>query len=264
MVARMRGMEKKMEMMEAENQQLHSEVGNIHGTFSAAVSEMNMRMQDNSIQQATATLRVRKNALSQQTELNTLKEEVIANTNQLLKMKENIQTMQDSLTRYAIAIDEVRLRQDVLDVKTTHRILIWKIPEIRRRYRDAMECPTISLYSPPFYTSPQRYCVEHHTANLYSPPLYTCPNGYRTCIRTYLNGVGIGKSIQLLLLLVLMCSEHRNLLSWPFKQSVLFLFIYRKMPAGQPLPLTYAMPPSWNHEEQDMNVASGCPTVVHE
>ena len=254
---RLRGMEKEMEILAAENQQLRSEIGNIHGTISAVVSEMNMRMQDNSILQTTATLRVRKDVLSQQTELNTLKEVVVANTHhaQLLKM---IQTMQDSLTQYAIAIDEVRLRQDVLNVKTTNGVFVWKIPDIRRRYRDAMECPTIGLYSLPFYTSP------HGTAYLYSPPFYTSPNGYRLCIHTRISGVGIGKGTQLLLLFVLMCSEHDNLLKWPFKQSVMYLLMHHKKPAVLPLPLTYAMPSSWNHQEQDMNVASGCPRFVHE
>ena len=100
----------------------------------------------------------------EQADFSRLKQNVETNQTQLVKMNENIQTVQDSLTRYAIAIDEVRLRQDVLDVKTTHGILVWKIPDIRRRYRDAMERRTISLYSPPFYTS---------------------PHGYRMCIRTY-------------------------------------------------------------------------------
>ena len=53
---------------------------------------------------------------------------------QLLKMNESLQTVQSHLTQYALAIDEVRLHQDVLDVKTTHGILVWKIPDIRRRY----------------------------------------------------------------------------------------------------------------------------------
>ena len=55
----------------------------------------------------------------------------------------------------------------MLDVKTTNGVFIWKIPDIRRRFRDAMDGRTISLYSPPFYTS---------------------PHGYRMCVHTYLGG----------------------------------------------------------------------------
>ena len=178
-------------------------------------------------------------------ELSRLKQNVETNQTQLMKANESIHTMQDSLTRYAIAIDEVRLRQDVLDVKTTHGILVWKIPDIRRRYRDAMERRTISLYSPPFYTS---------------------PHGYRMCIRTYLNGDGIGKGTHLSLFFVLMRSEHDNLLSWPFKQSVRFTLINQKNPAAS---ITEAFvpdlhSPSFKKPENDMNIASGFPKFARQ
>ena len=164
---------------------------------------------------------------------------------QLLKMNESLQTVQSHLTQYALAIDEVRLRQDVLDVKTTHGILVWKIPDIRRRYRDATESRTISLYSPPFYTS---------------------PHGYRMCIRTYLNGDGIGKGTHISVFFVLMRSEHDNLLSWPFKQSVRFTLIDQKNPAAS---ITEAFvpdlhSPSFKKPENDMNVASGFPKFARQ
>ena len=38
-----------------------------------------------------------------------------------------------SIMQESIVVDELRLRLDVLDVKTTNGILIWKIPEIRRK-----------------------------------------------------------------------------------------------------------------------------------
>ena len=178
-------------------------------------------------------------------ELSQLRQDVETNQTQLVKVNESIHTMQDSLTRYAIAIDEVRLRQDVLDVKTTHGILVWKIPDIRRRYRDAMERRTISLYSPPFYTS---------------------PHGYRMCIRTYLNGDGIGKGTHVSLFFVLMRSEHDNLLSWPFKQSVRFTLINQKNPAAS---ITEAFvpdlhSPSFKKPENDMNIASGFPKFARQ
>ena len=180
-----------------------------------------------------------------QAELSQLKQNVETNQTQLVKVNESIHTMQDSLTQYALAIDEVRLRQDVLDVKTTHGILVWKIPDIRRRYRDAMEHRTISLYSPPFYTS---------------------PHGYRMCIRTYLNGDGIGKGTHLSLFFVLMRSEHDNLLSWPFKQSVRFTLINQKNPAAS---ITEAFvpdlhSPSFKKPENDMNIASGFPKFARQ
>ena len=178
-------------------------------------------------------------------EVSKMKVQFESQQTQLLKMNESLQTVQSHLTQYALAIDEVRLRQDVLDVKTTHGILVWKIPDIRRRYRDATEHRTISLYSPPFYTS---------------------PHGYRMCIRTYLNGDGIGKGTHISVFFVLMRSEHDNLLSWPFKQSVRFTLINQKNPAAS---ITEAFvpdlhSPSFKKPVNDMNIASGFPKFARQ
>ena len=196
--------------------------------------------------EATSKEKVRRFHLCKpEVEMSRLKQEVDTQQTQITKVNENLQIMQNSLTRYAVAIDEVRLRQDVLDVKTTHGILVWKIPDIRRRYRDATERRTISLYSPPFYTS---------------------PHGYRMCIRTYLNGDGIGKGTHLSLFFVLMRSEHDNLLSWPFKQSVRFTLINQRNPE---LSITEAFvpdqkSPSFKKPENNMNIASGFPKFARQ
>ena len=200
-------------------------------TLPTQLESVDKRIQDGMIQSATATVRLRR-------DMHSLKQDLETQQTQLMKLNESIQTLQDSLTWYAIAIDEVRLRQDVLDVKTANGVLVWKIPDIRRRYRDATEHRTISLYSPPFYTS---------------------PHGYRMCIRTYLNGDGIGKGTHISVFFVLMHSEHDNLLSWPFKQSVRFTLINQKNPAAS---ITEAFvpdlhSPSFKKPENDMNIASG-------
>ena len=177
---------------------------------------------------------------STEAEVSRMKQEIDTHQTQLLKMNENLQSVQQSLTQHAVVIDEVRLRQDVLDVKTTNGVFIWKIPDIRRRFRDAMEGRTISLYSPPFYTS---------------------PHGYRMCVRTYLNGDGIGKGTHMSVFFVLMRSEHDSLLTYPFKQSVRFTLVNQANPASS---ITEAFvpdlsSPSFQRPEKDMNVASGFP-----
>ena len=174
-----------------------------------------------------------------------LNERVKANEMQLLNMSKMLQSLQQSLTQHAVVIDEVRLRQDVLDVKTTNGVFIWKIPDIRRRYRDALDGRTISLYSPPFYTS---------------------PHGYRMCVRTYLNGDGIGKGTHMSVFFVLMRSEHDNLLPWPFRQSVRFTLINQSNPWAS---ITEAFipdltSPSFQRPEKDMNVASGFPKFARQ
>ena len=182
---------------------------------------------------------------STEAEVSRVKQELDSHQTQLMKMNENLQSVQQSMTQYAIAIDEVRLRQDVLDVKTTNGVFVWKIPDIRRRFRDAMDGRTISLYSPPFYTS---------------------PHGYRMCVRAYLNGDGIGKGTHLSVFFVLMRSEHDSLLEWPFKQSVRFTLVNQKNPAAS---ITEAfMPdlhsPSFQKPSKDMNIASGFPKLAQQ
>ena len=183
---------------------------------------------------------------SQDTRVYHMKEQIESHDTQLLKMSDSLQKVQSHMTQYAIAMDEVRMRQDILDVKTTNGILIWKISDIRRRFRDAVDGRTISLYS--------------------HAPFYTSPHGYRMCIRTYLNGDGIGKGTHLSLFFVLMHSEQDNLLPWPFKQSVRFTLINQKNPAAS---ITEAFIPdtksaSFQKPENDMNVASGFPKFARQ
>ena len=167
-------------------------------------------------------------------------EDVTANHSQMVRVAENVQSLQETVTRCSIAIDEIRLRQDVLDVKTTNGTFTWKIPEVRRRYGDAVERRTISLYSPPFYTS---------------------PHGYRMCIRAYLNGDGVGKGTHISVFFVLMRSEYDNLLTWPFKQSVRFTLVNQANPEAS-ISETFVsdlQSPSFQKPDGEMNIASGFP-----
>ena len=174
-----------------------------------------------------------------------LGETVDRHENQIARLHENMQSMQKNMTQYSIAVDELRLRQDVQDVKTTHGTFIWKIPDMRRRYRDALDRKTISLYSPPFQTS---------------------PHGYRMCIRVYLNGDGAGKGAYISLFFVLMRSEHDDLLDFPFKQSVRFTLINQENRAES---ISEAFAPdlksqSFQRPVSDMNIASGFPKFARQ
>jgi regulator of replication initiation timing len=174
-----------------------------------------------------------------------LRDDVDNQHSQLVQLGDNVQVMQENFTQFSIALDEIRLRQDVLEVKATNGVFIWKIPDIRRRYRDAVDRKTISLYSPPFYTS---------------------PHGYRMCIRVYLNGDGLGKGTHISVFFVLMKSEHDCLLSWPFKQSVRFTLINQVNQASS-ISEAFApdlSSPSFQQPTGEMNVASGFPKFVRQ
>ena len=163
----------------------------------------------------------------------------------LRHMSDGLLAVQGLVTEHSSQLDDIRLRQDIMDVKTTNGVFVWKIPDVLRRYREAVERRTISLYSPPFYTS---------------------PHGYKLCIRIYLNGDGIGKSTHISLFFFLMRSEHDNLLSWPFKQAIRFTLLHQKKPS---LNISEAFLPdstsvSYKKPTSDMNVASGFPKFARQ
>ena len=169
-----------------------------------------------------------------------LRQQLAAQQRQIDKLNESNQSLQQSLAQHDAAINELRLRQDILDVKASSGVFIWKIPDVRRRYRDA---------------------VDHRTVSLYSPPFYTSPHGYRMCIRTYLNGDGIGKGTHVSVFFVVMRSEHDNLLSWPFKQSVR-LTLLNQNDAGNSITMAFIPDRtscSFQRPVDEMNSASGFP-----
>ncbi len=171
-------------------------------------------------------------------------EEVIEITNgfkkKIITNVDAVQNIRESISRHAVAIDEVKLRQDILDVKTVNGVFVWKIPELNRRCRDAKDKRTLSLYSPPFHTSPQ---------------------GYRMCIRAYLNGDGSGKDEYISIFFVLMRSEHDELLTWPFRQPVTFEILSQtdKVKHISETFMPDDVSPSFQKPEREMNVASGFP-----
>ena len=86
------------------------------------------------------------------------------------------------------------------------------------------------------------------------------------CVRTYLNGDGIGKGTHMSVFFVLMRSEHDNLLSWPFKQSVRFTLINQVNPTASVSEafIPDLSSPSFQRTEKDMNVASGFPKFARQ
>ena len=116
---------------------------------------------------------------------------------------------------------------------------LWRIPDVSRRRRDAVDERITSIYSPPFYTG---------------------SNGYKMCIRAYLNGDGIGYKTHLSLFFVLMKGEYDPLLKWPFEYKVSLILVdqnHRKhvVQTFKPTPESS----SFQRPRSDMNVASGCP-----
>ena len=134
---------------------------------------------------------------------------------------------------------ELELQLQASLASTHNGAFLWRIPEMRRRIRDAKIGRITSIYSPPFYTG---------------------RNGYKMCIRAYLNGDGTGEGTHLSIFFVLMRGEYDPLLQWPFEHKVSLILVDQ----DQKNHLVQTFKPniqssSFQKPKSDMNVASGCP-----
>jgi len=115
--------------------------------------------------------------------------------------------------------------------------LLWKIPEVHQKIRDAIIGSNTSICSLPFYTA---------------------RNGYKMCIRAHLNGDGTGKGTHLSIFFVLMRGEYDSVLQWPFESEVTLILLDHDREKH----LEQTFKPnvqSIKRPVSDMNVASGCP-----
>ena len=120
-----------------------------------------------------------------------------------------------------------------------HGTMIWCIPDVHRRIQDAKIGSITSIYSRPFYTG---------------------RNGYKMCIRAYLNGDGSGEGTHLSIFFVLMKGKYDPLLQWPFDHKISLILVDQDR--KKDLVQTFrpdVQSSSFQRPRTDMNVASGCP-----
>lgn len=161
-------------------------------------------------------------------------------------MNKTVNDVNSSIPRYETMLEEMNLKIEILEVKSCTGIYIWKVNELSRRIREAKMGRTISLYSPPFYTS---------------------THGYRLCLRAYLNGDGEGKGTHLSLFIVIMKSEYDDVLMWPFSHAVSLTLINQASPQVSEKSLTHKFNPnpqssSFQKPVDTFNIASGFPVFA--
>ncbi|XP_029186836.2 TNF receptor-associated factor 3-like [Acropora millepora] len=149
--------------------------------------------------------------------------------------------LEHSLSLHEIQLADQDLKLQILQASSYDGTYLWKIDEFKRRFRESVEGKTISIYSPPFYTS---------------------RNGYKLCARAYLNGDGpTGKGKFMSLFIVIMRGDNDALLSWPFRQRITFKLLDQDRISD--VSETFRPDPnssSFQRPRSDMNIASGCPT----
>ena len=163
-----------------------------------------------------------------------------APSSELVKQVEDkVLEVERTLNVLSVHHSELELQLQASLASTHNGAFLWRIPEVRRRIRDAKIGRITSIYSPPFYTG---------------------RNGYKMCIRAYLNGDGTGEGTHLSIFFVLMRGEYDPLLQWPFEPKVSLILVDQDH--KKHLVQTFkpnAQSSSFKRPVSDMNVASGCP-----
>ena len=157
----------------------------------------------------------------------------------LMQVMKSVEELQRTTSMMKVHISELELQLQASLASTHTGSFLWRIPEVARRKRDAFDGRITSIYSPPFYSG---------------------RNGYKMCIRTYLNGDGIGFNTHLSVFFVLMRGEYDPLLKWPFESKVSLILVDQNL--RQHIVQTFKPSPessSFQKPRSDMNVASGCP-----
>ena len=142
------------------------------------------------------------------------------------------------LKRY---ISDLELQLLVTQISTHNGALLWRIPDVKRRIGNAKNKRVTSIYSPPFFSG---------------------RNGYKMCIRLYLNGDGMWQKKCLSIYFVLMKGEFDPLLKWPFRQKVSFVLIDQQPGDKEHIVQTFKpteLSSSFERPKTDMNAGSGCP-----
>ncbi len=173
--------------------------------------------------------------------LNTPTQHISGNVDisRLVTVEKRYEDLEKQVSLLKVHISELELQLQASLASTHNGSFLWRIPDILRRRRDAIEERITSIYSPPFYTG---------------------RNGYKMCIRAYLNGDGMGYKTHLSLFFVVMKGEFDALLKWPFDYKVSLILVdqnHRKhiVQTFKPTPESN----SFQRPVSDMNVASGCP-----
>ena len=160
-------------------------------------------------------------------------------TDRVITVEKKYEDLERQVASLKVHVSELELQLQASLASTHNGAFLWRIPEIARRKRDAIEERVTSIYSPPFYTG---------------------RNGYKMCIRAYLNGDGMGYKTHLSLFFVLMKGEFDPLLKWPFEYKVSLILVdqnHRKHIVQTFKPTVESN--SFQRPVTDMNVASGCP-----
>ena len=161
----------------------------------------------------------------------------------LVDLKSKLGSIEDKNLELNKAADDINLKVQLQENKTTYGEIIWKIDNVTFRMGQAKSGKVTALHSVSCFT--KQY-------------------GYKYCIRLYLHGDGMGRATHISIFLVVMKSEYDELLPWPMKKRVTFEMINLEHEEDSIIEtfVSDSKSSSFQRPTKNMNVASGCPTFI--
>ncbi|CAF3332865.1 unnamed protein product [Rotaria sp. Silwood2] len=141
--------------------------------------------------------------------------------------------------------DLVSLQEQIDDLQyaSCDGTFLWKIKNFQDKTTDAQSERQTSIYSPPFFSS---------------------PNGYKMRARLYLNGNGDAHRTHMSLFFVIMRGLYDPILKFPFNYKVTFC-LYNQTPQQRHIIDSFRpdiKSCSFQRPRSDMNIASGIPKFI--
>ena len=146
------------------------------------------------------------------------------------------------MRKMAVTNEDRDFRLSMLENVSYNGTVVWKIPEFAERMENARTGKYTSIYSLPFYSG--RY-------------------GYKTCLRLYILGDGIGKGTHMSLFITICKGEFDDILQWPINRKVTFKIINQS--GGKDVYDYFQADPMsslFEKPKSDMNRAAGCPRFI--
>ena len=159
----------------------------------------------------------------------------------VLKNPPELNGIQKELYELSKTVSDESFKLTLLENTKYDGKMIWKIDDVAERLCAARSGKVRALHSGCVYVGSRE--------------------GYKYCLRLYLNGDGMGRVTHLSLFLVLMKSEFDALLEWPFVKTVKTSLL-NQMKGGKAINesmTTNNKSTSWDKPTKHMNIAAGFP-----
>ena len=118
--------------------------------------------------------------------------------------RDQVNQYEEALAAYKMYVSELVQLQTFTCSPNYNGAYLWPISEIKQKVSIAKSGCNTFVQSLPFYTG---------------------RNGYKMCIRAYLNGNGSGEGTHLSIFFVLMKGKYDPLLQWPFESEMTLVLV---------------------------------------